>query len=53
MKTKGKHLLAEGKVSEARDCFKQCTEITFDMISNLIKVKKKTKYKTKNKLKIE
>lgn len=36
---KGRQLLREGKVSEARDCFTRCVNITPVMAHNLIKVK--------------
>lgn len=36
---KGRQLLREGKVSEARDCFTRCVNITPAMAHNLIKVK--------------
>lgn len=35
---KGRQLLREGKVSEARDCFTRCVNITPAMAHNLIKV---------------
>ncbi|XP_069578545.1 exonuclease 1 [Brachyistius frenatus] len=35
---KGRQLLREGKLSEARDCFTRCVNITPAMASNLIKV---------------
>ncbi|KAK7901729.1 hypothetical protein WMY93_018498 [Mugilogobius chulae] len=35
---KGRQLLREGKVSEARDCFNRCVNITPAMAHNLIKV---------------
>lgn len=36
---KGRQLLREGKLSEARDCFTRCVNITPVMAHNLIKVK--------------
>lgn len=36
---RGRQLLREGKVSEARDCFNRCVNITPAMAHNLIKVK--------------
>uniref|UniRef100_H3BBZ0 Exonuclease 1 n=1 Tax=Latimeria chalumnae TaxID=7897 RepID=H3BBZ0_LATCH len=35
---KGKQLLREGKVAEARDCFSRCVNITSAMAHNLIKI---------------
>ncbi|KAK5881887.1 hypothetical protein CesoFtcFv8_020527 [Champsocephalus esox] len=35
---KGRQLLREGKLSEARDCFTRCVNITSSMAHNLIKV---------------
>lgn len=36
---KGRQLLREGKLSEARDCFTRCVNITPAMAHNLIKVR--------------
>ncbi|KHJ40861.1 hypothetical protein D918_09070 [Trichuris suis] len=37
MKEQGKKLAAEGKFKEAADCFRLATEVTFDMVADVIK----------------
>jgi len=38
MHAKGTRLLSEGRQSEAYSCFKQCTRISFEMATEVIKV---------------
>lgn len=44
MKRKGKQLLREGKVQEARDCFQQSIDVTPQMALEVMKVCVETTY---------